>query len=76
MLEKKLQTMYVVGKDGTKYLLSRRLGATAATAAGIKKAFLEEEQRLSGLHKEKKALYHALWRNIAGKLSLIYHKVE
>ncbi|MDD2486440.1 MAG: hypothetical protein PHO05_07835 [bacterium] len=75
-LENRVQTMYIVGVDGTRYLLSRKPGARVATAAETMKAFSEEERRLEKVHKSKKALYHALWKNIAGKLGLIYHMEE
>ncbi len=87
-LAKKLQTMYVVGRDGTRYLISPKPGSKVASREAVKRAFGAEEGirwpawhakvRAGKISKElaEKECTHEVWTNIADDLGLIYHRIE
>jgi hypothetical protein len=87
-LAKKLQTMYVVGRDGTRYLISPKPGSKVASSGAIRRAFGAEQSirwpvwhakiQAGKISKElaEKECTHEVWTNIADDLGLIYHRIE
>ncbi|NPV69751.1 MAG: hypothetical protein HPY55_03760 [Firmicutes bacterium] len=86
--ERNIQSVYVVGCDETRYLLSRQTGKKIAEAWRIKVVWIAERDRLtpkwiakvrSGETTEEQAWKehsHEIWVNIANRLGLMYDRLE
>jgi hypothetical protein len=83
-----IQSVYVVGADGARYVISRSPGREVAEPATIRSAFWAEIHRLQPKHESKirtremtsgqawKAHTHEAWTNIAARLGLRYDRLE
>ncbi|NPV30505.1 MAG: hypothetical protein HPY58_12825 [Firmicutes bacterium] len=86
--ERNIQSIYVVGADGTRYIMSREPGVRVATPEEIKLAFQVEIEVLRPKWEEKyrsgemtadqawKEHTHEAWFNIAKKLGFKYNRLE
>ncbi len=86
--ERNIQSIYVVGVDGTRYIISREPGVQIATPEEIKLAFRVEIERLRPKWEGKyrsgeltadqawKEHTHEAWTNIAKKLGFKYNRLE
>lgn len=86
--ERNIQSIYVVGVDGTRYIISREPGVQVATPEEIKIAFHAEIERLRPKWEGKyrsgeltaeqawKEHTHEAWTNIAKKLGFKYNRLE
>ncbi len=81
------RSMFVIGEDGTAYVMSREVGAQVADPAVIEAAYIQERDRLRPKWEAEyrsgrmtaaaawKEHTHEIWTNIADQLGLLYDRL-